>query len=88
MRPGISRDPVNRGTVCWGFTVPCFKGYRTVRLRTVRLRTLLLKMSGLKRFRGFGGKVHVKRNQMLFILINKASKIELTFDSVIGEVGM
>ena len=30
-------------------------------------------MSGLKIFRGFGGKVHIKRNQVL--LINKASKI-------------
>ena len=41
-------------------------------------------MSGLKRFRGFGGKLLIKSNQVL--LINKASKIALKCGSVDGEV--
>ena len=43
-------------------------------------------MSGLKRFRGFGGKIQIKRNQVFSI--NKASKIALKSGSVDGEVGM
>ena len=43
-------------------------------------------MSGLKLFRKFGWKVHIKKNQVL--LINQASKIGLKFGSVDSEVGM
>ena len=43
-------------------------------------------MSGLKRFRGFGRKNDIKRNQV--ISINKASKIALKSGSVDIEVGM
>ena len=43
-------------------------------------------MSELKRFRGFDGKIHIKRNQVF--LKNKASKIALKSGSVDGEVGM
>ena len=43
-------------------------------------------MLGLKLFRGFGRKIHIKRNQAL--LINRASKIALKSGFVDGEVGM
>ena len=47
---------------------------------------LVFYMSGLKRLLGFGGKMHIKRNQVL--LTNKASRIPLKSGSVNGEVGM
>ena len=42
-------------------------------------------MSGLKCFRGFGWKIHIKRNQVFSM---QASKIALKSGSVNGEVWM
>ena len=45
-------------------------------------------MSGLKRFREFGEKVHAKTKRNQVLLINKASKIGLNFGFLDSKVGM